>query len=149
MILRPLTLAVPLALLFLATARADESWAGLKVLNTKPKVELSERVGDKEIRFELTGSWLPVLKDQGGRLRVRDYRGKEGWAEKANFVRVPDAPAFFSEVVRKNPQDAWAWSMRATAWGLNGDSDKAIADHTEAIRIDPKRASDYYGRAGA
>src|SRR5262249_5924108 len=103
----------------------------------------------EEIRFELTGSWLRVLKEQGGRLRVRDYLGKEGWAEKSNFVRVADAPAFFTDVLRKNPRDVWAWTMRASAWALNGNNDKAIADHTEAIRLDPKSVVAYYGRAGA
>jgi Flp pilus assembly protein TadD len=31
--------------------------------------------------------------------------------------------------------------------GNHGDCDKAIADHTEAIRLDPKYAEAYYGRS--
>jgi tetratricopeptide (TPR) repeat protein len=149
MIPRLLTLAVSLALLLFPKAGAEESWVGLKVMNTRPKVRLSERVGDKEVHFDLTGSLLPVLKEQDGRLRVRDYLGKEGWADKANFVRVPDAPAFFTDLIRKDEKNAWAWTMRAAAWALNGEPDQAIRDHTEAIRLDPKCVSAYYGRAGA
>jgi tetratricopeptide (TPR) repeat protein len=32
---------------------------------------------------------------------------------------------------------------------LNGENDNAIRDHTEAIRLDPKRVPAWYGRAGA
>jgi tetratricopeptide (TPR) repeat protein len=147
MIPRPLTLAVSLALLLISTTRADETWVGLKVMNTKPKVQLSERVGDKETYFDLTGSLLPVLKEQDGRLRVRDYLGREGWADKANFVRLTDAPAFFTDVIRRDPKSVWAWIMRANAWPAS-EAENAIRDHTEAIRLDPKCVAAYYGRAG-
>src|SRR5687768_11900156 len=115
MVLRPLTFAIGLSLLVIPAARADESWVGMRVMNTKPKVRLSERVGDRETEFELTGSLLPVLKEQDGRVRVRDYLGKEGWADKNNFVPVPNAPAYFTDVIRKDPRNAWAWSMRGAA----------------------------------
>src|SRR5262249_10495134 len=148
MILRPLTLAICLALLLTPRARADESWVGLQVLKAKPKV-LGDRDGDKQVFFELQGSLLPVLKDQDGRLRVRDYHGKEGWADKADFVRVPDAPAFFTDVIRKDEKHAWAWTMRGVAWALNGKNDNAIQDYTEAIRLDPKYVPAFFSRAGA
>ena len=148
MILRRLTLAVCLAVLVTPRGRAEESWVGLKVMNTKPKLQLSERVGDKEFTFDLTGSLLPVLKDQEGRLRVRDYLGKEGWSDKSNFVRLTDAPTFFTEVIRRDPNSFWAWGMRANAWPAS-EADNAIRDHTEAIRLNPKCVSAYYGRAGA
>jgi tetratricopeptide (TPR) repeat protein len=35
------------------------------------------------------------------------------------------------------------------AWNNKEEYDKAIADYTEAIRIDPKYAHAYYGRAAA
>ncbi len=149
MILRALTLAVCLGLLPIPKLRADEPWVGAKVMNTRPKVLLTECVGGEGISFELTGSLLPVLEEQRGRLRVRDYLGKEGWADKANFVRVADAPAFFTDVIRKDPRNVWGWTMRANAWALNGENDKAIRDHTEAIRLDPRCVAAYYNRAGA
>src|SRR5262245_57991447 len=125
MIVRLLTLAFPLAVLFVPRARADESWVGQKVMNTKPKVQLSERINDKVVRFDLTGSLLPVLQDRDGRLRVRDYLGKEGWAEKADFVLVSDAPAFFTQLIRKDPKNVWAWTMRGNAWSAK-NADNAI-----------------------
>jgi tetratricopeptide (TPR) repeat protein len=148
MIVRPLFLAVCVLLLRTPQANAGESWAGLHVMTTRPQVRLSERVGDKEIAFDLTGTLLPVLKDQDGRLRVRDYLGKEGWADKSNFVRLSDAPAFFSDLIRKDPKDAWAWTMRGNAWPASA-ADNAIRDHTEALRLDPQRVTAFFGRAGA
>ena len=38
---------------------------------------------------------------------------------------------------------------RGLAYESKGDHDKAIADHTEAIRLDPKFADAYDGRACA
>ena len=37
----------------------------------------------------------------------------------------------------------------AVAYGRKGELDKAIADYTEAIRLDPKHAQAYYDRGGA
>ena len=110
----------------------------------RPHLVVEERAVEDD---DLTGSLLPVLKEQDGRLRVRDYLGKEGWADKANFVRLTDAPAFFTDVIRKDPKSVWAWTMRANAWPAS-EADNAIRDHTEAIRLDPKCVSAYYGRAG-
>jgi tetratricopeptide (TPR) repeat protein len=145
---RPRTCAVWMALLLVAPASGDESWVGLQVVNVKPEV-LADRDGDGRVTFHLKGSLLPVLKDQGGRLRVRDYLGREGWAAKADFVRVPDAPAYFTAAIRKDEKDPFAWTSRGLAWALNGQNDKAIPDYTEAIRLEPKYVAAYLSRAGA
>ena len=39
--------------------------------------------------------------------------------------------------------------MRGIVYGAKGDSDKAIADYTEAIRLDPKRTDAYFNRGSA
>ena len=147
MSLRHLIWAICLALLLLPAARADDSWVGLEVLKAKPKV-LADRDGDKQISFELKGSLLPVVKDEGCRLRVRDYAGREGWADKADFVRLPDAPAYFTELIRQDRRNAFAWTSRGIAWPP-GEVDKAVADFTEALRLDPDQAIVYWCRGGA
>ena len=42
-----------------------------------------------------------------------------------------------------------AYSGRGSAYVGKGDYDKAIADYTEAMRLDPKLADAYCGRGGA
>jgi hypothetical protein len=74
---RSLLPAASLAFLLTPAACADDSWAGLQVIKAKPKV-LADRDGDQKVVFELKGTLIPVLKDQGNRLRVRGYDGKEG-----------------------------------------------------------------------
>ena len=46
-------------------------------------------------------------------------------------------------------KDAQADYSRGFAYGREGDYDKAIADYSEAIRLDPKLACAYYNRADA
>jgi lipoprotein NlpI len=38
------------------------------------------------------------------------------------------------------------YNNRGVAWGAKGDNDRAIADHNEAIRLDPNLAAAYYNR---
>ena len=47
------------------------------------------------------------------------------------------------------PEVAEAYYGRGCGYGEKGDYDKAIADYTEAIRLDPKFATAYYGRGVA
>ena len=47
------------------------------------------------------------------------------------------AVADFSEAIRLNPGDPFAYVNRGCAYGEKGDFDKAIADSTEAIRHYP------------
>jgi tetratricopeptide (TPR) repeat protein len=46
-------------------------------------------------------------------------------------------------------QDAVSYNNRGVAWAGKGEFDKAIADYTEAIRLDPKYAAAFYNRGMA
>lgn len=54
----------------------------------------------------------------------------------------------FSTAVRLEPTP-WAFASRAEAYLRDGKSDLAIADFNEVLKIDPKRADAYIGRANA
>ena len=49
----------------------------------------------------------------------------------------------------RNPTSAAAYHQRGLIWKSKGETDKAIADFTDAIRLDPKDASLYVDRGGA
>jgi tetratricopeptide (TPR) repeat protein len=42
----------------------------------------------------------------------------------------------FTEAIRLNPKDAVTYNRRGIAYYMKGDYDRAIADFTEALRID-------------
>ena len=44
---------------------------------------------------------------------------------------------------------AMAYTIRGVAYGLKGDFDRAIADYTQAIQLDPKNAVSYNNRGAA
>jgi tetratricopeptide (TPR) repeat protein len=136
-------------LLPITTVCADESWVGQKVMSKQHEVKFGDRVGDKQIYFELKGAIFPVLEELEGSLRIRGNDGKEGWVDKADFVLLRDAPAFFTNLIRKDEKGAWAWNQRGIAWRNKGELDNAIKDYTESIRLDPKASIAFYNRGNA
>ena len=43
----------------------------------------------------------------------------------------------YTEAIRINPADPGAYNTRGMSYAEKGDYDRAIADFTEAIRLDP------------
>jgi tetratricopeptide (TPR) repeat protein len=66
--------------------------------------------------------------------------------EKGEYDQVIAA---YSEILRRDPGIAAAYSNRGFAWYQKGDIDKAIADYTQAIRLDPGYAAAYLNRGFA
>lgn len=52
-------------------------------------------------------------------------------------------------IARSNGRDAWAFDTRGVEYGERGDTDRAIADFSEAIRINPKFDNAYRHRGFA
>jgi tetratricopeptide (TPR) repeat protein len=53
---------------------------------------------------------------------------------------------YYSDAIRKDPQEVEAYCTRGLAYAHKKDYDKALADLNEAIRLDPKRGSTYRHR---
>ena len=69
--------------------------------------------------------------DAHGDHRGQTHDNPDGGAEPNSTI------AAYTEAIRKNPDDATAYFKRGDAYGANGEYDKAIADFTEVIRLDP------------
>ncbi len=82
----------------------------------------------------INGKWLWVTQ------------GLAGWIDSNNVTSVEQAIPHFTEDIRQNPT-AKAFSTRGMVWYGNNDFDNAIADFSEAIRLNPA-ASEHYGRRG-
>jgi len=55
----------------------------------------------------------------------------------------------FTEAIRLDPKDTWAYNGRGLAYLEKGNYTRAIADCTEAIKLDPKNVDAYYNRGNA
>src|SRR5262245_47999331 len=54
-----------------------------------------------------------------------------------------------STLIQHNPKDVVAYHNRGEAYGLKGDSDRAISDYSQAIALNPNYAPAYNGRGRA
>lgn len=51
-----------------------------------------------------------------------------------------------SEIIRSDAGAAWAYVNRGTAYRLGGDHDRAVADYSKVIEIDPQHGDAYFFR---
>ncbi len=128
------------AILLAATVRADDAkspWSGHKILaRDGGKVAVNGEDVTDFVSWPATvtvvnGDWLWV-----GR----------GWIAKHDAIFLEDAPAYYTEFIRKDPEDTFGYAGRANAFSNLGEPDKAIADYTEAIRLFPGDDSFYNNR---
>lgn len=124
-----------------AIARADDSWVGQKVMPKRhpSEIKFSDRVDGKEVDLKLRAAIVAVLSEEKGQLRIWDT-GREGYVDKADFVLLIDAPAFYGELIRKDADDPFARPFRGLALSEIGEWDKAIKDFNELIRVEPQDA---------
>src|SRR5262245_13612047 len=125
----------------------DDSWVGDKVILTAPGVRIGHMGEDGFPVYiaELTDSAYTVLQEQGGWLCVRQ-RSAIGWFPKMQAVLVEDAVPYFSERLRFNGSDAFAYAQRGRAWVERDRLDEALKDYDEALRIYPLQPSWLRGR---
>jgi hypothetical protein len=114
-------------------ALADDplvSWKGELILQTKPPKEITfgNYVQGKFVSVRLGAAYpIKVRDDRDGWLRIFDGH-REGWARKDQFILSRDAPAYFTDRIRTNPSDGWAWFMLALGWYDRGEYGNAIKD---------------------
>src|ERR1043166_2567348 len=141
------------ALLILAGSShaQDKTWVGEDVLPNKASkdIKFGDRVGDKEVFFPFSGRWpFKVREEKEGWLRIHDGR-REGWVDKADFVLAKDAFTYFDGRLQRNSKDAFALGMSGAYWLGQKEPDKAIADFTAGIALNPKDAIAYHNRGVA
>jgi tetratricopeptide (TPR) repeat protein len=130
-----------------AVARSDQPgdpWIGQKVM---PREGCKLKVGEKPLDDKsntlpyvvqnVNGSWFWV----GNR--------SPGWVDRRDVVPLVAAGDYYTDLIRRKPDSAWAYASRATAWKEQGNFDKAIDDDTASIRIDPSDSMAYYNRGNA
>ncbi|HUY87245.1 MAG TPA: tetratricopeptide repeat protein [Pirellulales bacterium] len=129
---------------FASNAIADESWVGREILAKRPNAAL--KVG-QQLGVSVTALPQPmrVEREQGAWLWI-DSAGHAGWLKKDDVVPVEQAIRYFSELLEKEPKNAWAYNLRGLVREQRGELEAAIRDFTEALRNDPQRAAAYNNR---
>ena len=123
----------------LSAGAQEKSWVGELVQYTKPSasIRFGDRVGDKRVDFPFSGIMpIKVRAERDGQMRIHDGI-REGWVDKADFVLVRDAAAYFERRVRANPKDAFALYMRGVGLFQKGELDNAISDFNRCLRLQP------------
>lgn len=137
-------LAIVAAASSVAPAAEGDSWIGREILAKRPDVKL--KVGQQPgASVAEMAQPMRVENEQEGWVWI-DSAGHAGWLKKDDVVPLDEAEAFFSDVLRKEPKNAWAYNLRGLARERQGQLEAAIADFTEALRYDPQLAVAYNNR---
>ncbi len=123
-----------------------------------PSGAFAQNVGDTVIVIRLceikVGNVVVGRAAPGLFLTVNDINGKwlwvengvPGWIDSGNATTIEDAIPYFTEAIRQFPT-AESYGARGLVWKAKKEFDMAIADLSEAIRLNPSESA-YYGNRG-
>jgi tetratricopeptide (TPR) repeat protein len=127
-----------------------DSWAGKRIIVKTDDIwlyDFSNPTLGSPVRKLLSIDHL-VREESKGWLRIFDIN-REGWIRKPDAVLSQDAPKYFNDQIRANPQSAVDWNHRGVSLKLRGDLENAIKDYSQAIRLNPNYAAAYNNRGTA
>ena len=125
------------------STQIKDEWRGQKLLAAKPGVLLREQPNDQAPTSPVStvGIWLEVKRSEGDWLEA-DW----GWIRAADTVREDQAVEHFTAELAKS-ENAFAYIHRSRAWLKKSEFDKAQADVSEALRLEPNNARAYFVRS--
>ncbi len=143
---RRAVLALGLAMaasILLANALGQETspWVGKKVV-TRQQTPL--RVG-KTVVNDDGGHRVYTVEKVNGRWLWLVSGSIAGWSTSDQVVPLDQALDYYALFTRST-QAAWAFGMRGLIWDDQKEYDKAIADYSESIRLDPSQAGIWTNR---
>jgi tetratricopeptide (TPR) repeat protein len=129
----------------LSAAASDPSagWIGKKVF-PKEHCEVKSDNGVVDTR-DWAVPWI-VQQVRESSFLVGDKA--KGWVDRGQVVTQDEAPTYFNELIRTDPNNMAAYNMRALVWMGAGKVELAIADYGEVIHRFPKEAIPYNNRGG-
>lgn len=131
---------------FFVTTPLYAQQVGDQVIVVAP-AEANLKVDSQAVGVIPRGIPLTVEKVDGDQFRVT-WCGTSGWISKSDIASLDDAIALFDRVIAKE-SCAINYSGRGIGWLEKREYDRAIADFSEAIRLDAKWKYAYWGRARA
>ncbi len=83
-----------------------------------------------------------VLQKKDGELRLRVRDNQAAWVDEEEFVPLGYAIAFYTNLIKKNPKNAWALRHRGAAQISFSEFDAGMKDLDEAERLEPPEPKD-------
>lgn len=125
------------------TSAAADEWTGRRVLAKSPAAVLRAAPDENSatIPLSLTGVCLVVQQRQGDWLNLDG-----GWLPVSDAIREEGVVEHFTGQLKQG-ESAFSYLGRARGWLNQNDFDKAQADVSEALRIEPQSARAYFVQA--
>jgi len=143
MFARAATVALACLAAALSSARADDgSWVGKRVMPMSYdniSIGHTDANGRDQELATLDEPLYTVEQEKGPWIKVTQ-RGVTGWFAKSDAVPLEDAVGYFTDRIRSDPDDNYAYAQRGFAWRMRGEWDIALKDYTEALRLRPEFA---------
>jgi tetratricopeptide (TPR) repeat protein len=118
---------------FVQTTSLDRAaWIGVKVM---PKPNAEAKVGNVVVDMKRSSLPWRVQDVNGEWLYVGDQ--DKGWVRRRQDVTLDEASAYYTSLINRGVQKAWAYGKRAAMWSEKGELDLAISDYGEALRHRP------------
>lgn len=122
-------------------AFAQETWIGRQFM---PRDDLQAKVRNQKVPIDQLALPLAVENEQGEWLWVGN-----AWVRKEQVVPLEDAAIYYTDYMRAGGDQEWAFKLRGIGWMAQGELANAVKDFTEAIRLNPASAENYYARGRA
>ncbi|WP_020475296.1 tetratricopeptide repeat protein [Zavarzinella formosa] len=131
------TLALAASLMAPALPKRTD-WQGEPVMIRQASVAYGQVDADGKFTPQETLHSLQyiVVKEEKGYLQV-NQEGKMVWVDKKDMVLLRDAPDHYTKMLDSDPNNATWYAYRGWANHRLKQSDKALKDYSEAIRIKP------------
>lgn len=122
---------------------AARKWIGRAVMTKSPEVVLRQapRADAPAAAVSPVGIWLPVTGVEGDWLI-----GSYGCVNAADVLLDDEVIDFFTRRL-ESAETAFAYLCRSRGWILKQEFDKALADASEAARLEPNNARVFFAQA--
>ncbi len=142
-------LALPGTLPAQPPSKAPDSWIGERVVPRAAKLPL--RMNDEPVESEDNAPrFYKVEQVDGALLFLRPLgRGASGWAGADQVIGAREALDYYSRKVLTDSKDPFSFAMLGLLSADRDEYDLAIRSYSFAIRLDPRHAASYTGRASS
>jgi tetratricopeptide (TPR) repeat protein len=131
--------ALAALLVTVSMAAAQEKWVGSEIM---PRDGAELKIGNRVVSSDEVSLPVTVERVQGDWLWIG-----QGWLNKRYAVLLDDAEDYYTNYLRSDRTDPWAWNMRGIVRVEYYDFDGALRDYSEAIRLAPNNPVYYANRA--